>query len=133
MRTEQSFAIVGGFNDELDQYLDTILMYQPQDYTWSELPGKLQSPRSEAIAIAVDISIFPQCSNVTTSTFRAPNGKTQRTRPISLTGDIRKRDFPCQIKSHIEVNFNLIQHQTLNVKRNANSSASQCHMFSGIF
>ena len=77
MRTEQSFVIVGGQYSnstihELDQYHDTILMYQPQDSSWIELPGKLETPRANSIAIAVDISIFPQCSNVTTSTTTPP-------------------------------------------------------------
>ena len=101
MRTEQSFVIVGGRYSEIygeDQYHDTILMYQPQDSSWIELPGKLKTPRSSSIAIAVDISIFPQCSNVTTSTLKAPSGKTQKTRPRSIAGDIRKRDFACQIQ-----------------------------------
>ena len=101
MRTEQSFVIVGGRYSEIygeDQYHDTILMYQPQDSSWIELPGKLKTPRSSSIAIAVDISIFPQCSNVTTSTLKAPSVKTQKTRPSSLAGDIRKRDFACQIQ-----------------------------------
>ena len=61
VRTEQSFAIVGGFSMEMDQDLDTILMYQPQDNTWMELPGRLKTPRSGAMAIAIDPSIFPEC------------------------------------------------------------------------
>ena len=61
VRTEQSFAIVGGFSMELDQDLDTILMYQPQDNTWMELPGRLKTPRSGATAIAIDPSMFPEC------------------------------------------------------------------------
>ena len=62
VRTEQSFAIVGGHSTQLDQEHDSILMYQPQDYTWMELPGKLKTARSSSIAIPVDISIFPQCT-----------------------------------------------------------------------
>ena len=61
VRTDQSFAIVGGFSMEMDQDLDTILMYQPQDNTWMELPGRLKTPRSGAMAIAIDPSIFPEC------------------------------------------------------------------------
>ena len=98
MRTEQSFAIVGGHSRELGQEHDTIFLYQPQDYTWMELPGKLKTPRSGSIAIAVDISIFPQCSNVTTSTMKAPSGKTQKRRPSSIAGDIRKKYFAYQIQ-----------------------------------
>ena len=112
MRTEQSFVIVGGRSSEFsfpesDDYHDTILMYEPQDSSWIELPGKLKTPRGGSIAIAVDISIFPQCSNVTMSTLKAPSGKTQKTRPRSIAGDIRKRDFACQILLGIEEAFKL--------------------------
>ena len=68
VRTEQSFAIVGGYSRELQQEHDTILLYQPQDNTWMDLHGRLKTPRSAPIAIVVDISIFPQCPGYKTTT-----------------------------------------------------------------
>ena len=71
MRTEQSFAIVGGHKQEggsAEEDYDTILLYQPEDDTWMELPGKLKTPRSAPVVIAVDTSIFPQCPDYKTTT-----------------------------------------------------------------
>ena len=55
-----TFVVVGGYSDGTGN-LDTILKYNTNNDTWSELPEKLKKARSDHTAIMVDRSIFPEC------------------------------------------------------------------------
>ena len=63
VRYENSFLVVGGSSTVGGSTIlrDSMLQYRPETDTWAELPGKLRTPRSEHIAIVVDLAIFPAC------------------------------------------------------------------------
>ena len=61
VRYQDSFVLVGGFNYDSGERLDTLLMYQKESDSWAELPGKMQVARRYPIAIPVDGSLFPEC------------------------------------------------------------------------
>ena len=51
-------ALVGGACPQLS---DTIYLFNPDEMTWTVLDERLSEARSEATAILVDESIFPEC------------------------------------------------------------------------
>ena len=57
IRYEDTFILVGDVGNQ-----DTLLKYQPESDSWSELPDKLKLGRTEAVAILVNKEIFP-CVN----------------------------------------------------------------------
>ena len=56
---DETFALIGGAGTV--GYRDTMLKYEPKNDTWSELPGKMKRGRSNAIAVVLDVNIFPPC------------------------------------------------------------------------
>ena len=64
VRYQDSFALVGGFDYDSGERLDTLLKYEPQSDSWTELPGKMQVARRYPVAIAVDESLFPECAKM---------------------------------------------------------------------
>ena len=58
---EDSFLLVGGYDNSKYQYLDTILQYIPSSDSWLELPTKLRTPRADHVVIPVKRSVFPSC------------------------------------------------------------------------
>ena len=62
VRYQDCFVLVGGFNYDNGERLDTLLKYEPESDNWIELPGKMLVGRRYPIAIAVDESLFPECA-----------------------------------------------------------------------
>ena len=62
---DESFLIVGGYNfqDRGQGPLDTIYKYNEIDDSWTLLDTKIPSPMWYAVALMVDLDIFPPCSD----------------------------------------------------------------------
>ena len=60
-RFRNSFVLTGGFTYLTSDLSDSMVLYEPKNGTWMELEGKLKHARYNHVAIAVAISIFPEC------------------------------------------------------------------------
>ena len=56
-----SFILVGGRDWNAIPPLDTILLYNPGNDSWVEMPSKLKTPRYYPTVIPVRPSMFPSC------------------------------------------------------------------------
>ncbi len=60
---EDTFALVGGFDENTADYLDTTYMYEPYGETFNLVPGgRLKTARAYHTAFLVDAMSFPECT-----------------------------------------------------------------------
>ena len=57
---EESFLLVGGFTDDLESA--DILKYDAAEDEWIKMEAELKTPRYDHVALLVDQSLFPECS-----------------------------------------------------------------------